>query len=197
MQLIQYWHLSSFSKVITNNFIGEDVSLSQYSLECYKSMGCVVCPSTQGKEQTIFTLRTIKPIPVAVYDTPNMWATYGHHILLPNQSLKSNNKVGLHQSFYGSLIEFLCTDSDGNLSFTMNPYCFPKFNKYFLNLFKGLSETKYKVQIFKKNITNGKFKGKFMDHMMDTGILGTVIPLFMFTFFSTKSLKSIQCWNQG
>jgi hypothetical protein len=72
MQLIQYWGQSSFSMVITNNFIGKDVS---YSLDGYKSMGFVLVLSTQDKEQTI-SLRTIKPIPMAVYDTPTMWVSF-------------------------------------------------------------------------------------------------------------------------
>ena len=120
-----------FSTIITNNLIGEDVTLSQYSLNGYESMGFVVHPFTQDKEQKIFILRTIKPIPMVVYDTPIMWVKYGHHILPPNQSMKSNNNVGFHRSCCGSLIEFLCTDLDGNLSFTMNPYCVPKFKEYF------------------------------------------------------------------
>ncbi len=145
-------------------------------------MGFVVHLSTKDKEQKIFKLRTIKPIPMAVYDTPNMWVKYGHHILPPNQYLKRFNKVGLHWSFCGSLNEFLCTDLDENLSFT-NPHCVPKFNEYFSNLFKGMSETKYKVQIFEKRIKNEKFKRNFMDHMMDTAILGTMIPLSICTIF--------------
>jgi hypothetical protein len=84
MQLIQYQDQSSFSTVITNNFIGEDVSWSHYSLDGYKSMGFVLLLLTQDKEQKIFTLRNMKPIPMAVYDTPTMWVKYSHHIIPPN-----------------------------------------------------------------------------------------------------------------
>jgi hypothetical protein len=39
MQLIQYPHVSSFSTVITNEFIGEDFYLSQHSMDGYEAMG--------------------------------------------------------------------------------------------------------------------------------------------------------------
>ncbi len=39
MQLKQYPHVSSFSTVITNEFIGEDFYLSQHSMDGYEAMG--------------------------------------------------------------------------------------------------------------------------------------------------------------
>jgi hypothetical protein len=39
MQLIQYPHVSLFSTVITNHFIGEDFFLSQHSMDGYEAMG--------------------------------------------------------------------------------------------------------------------------------------------------------------
>jgi hypothetical protein len=39
MQLIQYPHVSSFSTVITNEFVGEGFFLSQHSMDGYEAMG--------------------------------------------------------------------------------------------------------------------------------------------------------------
>jgi hypothetical protein len=39
MQLIQYLHVSLFSIVITNEFIGEDIYPSPNSIEGYAAMG--------------------------------------------------------------------------------------------------------------------------------------------------------------
>jgi hypothetical protein len=50
MRLIQYLDLKSFSMVITNDFIGEDVSLKYYSLEVFKTMG-IVLTSTHEEEE--------------------------------------------------------------------------------------------------------------------------------------------------
>jgi hypothetical protein len=53
-----------------------------------------------------------------------------------------------------------------------------------------MSETKYKVQVFEITIENGTFKKAFMDHMKDTAILGTIIPLsFSYHFFDKRLEK--------
>ncbi len=53
MQLIKYCHVSSFSTVITNHFIGEGFLLSQHSMDGFEAMGFDV---TQARY--IFSLET-------------------------------------------------------------------------------------------------------------------------------------------
>jgi hypothetical protein len=108
MQSIQYPHVSSFSTVITNEFIGEDFYLSQHSMDGYEAMGFDVTQLTQDVEQSLFTIKTNMPIPVVVYGDAFQW------VLPSNLDLTSHNIAGLHQLFWSSLIEFLCTDLDGN-----------------------------------------------------------------------------------
>jgi hypothetical protein len=115
MQLIQYPHVSLFSTVTTNEFIGEGVNLSQHSMDCYEAMEFNVTQLIQDMEQSLFTITTNMPIPVLVYGDTFQWPKYGHHILPSNLDLTSHNKTGIHQLFWNSLIEFLHTDLDGNL----------------------------------------------------------------------------------
>jgi hypothetical protein len=67
MQLIQYCHVSLFSTVITNEFIGEEFCLGQTSIDGYEATGFDVTQLTQDEEQTLFTIRTNMPIPMVVY----------------------------------------------------------------------------------------------------------------------------------
>jgi hypothetical protein len=115
MQLEQYPHMSSFSTVITNEFIGEYFYLSQHSMDGCEAMGFDVIQLTQDVEQSLFTIKTNMPIPMLVYGDAIQWAKYGHCILASNLDLTSHNKTGLHQTFWNSLIDFLPTDLDGNL----------------------------------------------------------------------------------
>jgi hypothetical protein len=46
------------------------------------------------------------------------------------------------------LVEFLCTDLDGNLSFTLNPLTASKLDHFLLTLPDGLSETANKDKEF-------------------------------------------------
>jgi hypothetical protein len=96
MHLIYYPHVSSFSTVITNEFIGEDFYLSQCSMDGYEVMRFNVTQLTQDVEQSLFSMKTNMPIPILVYGDSLQWAKYGYHILLSNQDLTSHNKTGLH-----------------------------------------------------------------------------------------------------
>ena len=131
MQLIQYPHVSLFSTVITNEFIGEEFCLGQTSIDGYKAMGFNVTQLTQDEEQSLFTIKTNMPIPVLVYGDAFQWAKYGHHILPSSLNLTRLNKASLHQTFWNSLIEFLHTDLDGNLSSTLNPLTASKLDHFY------------------------------------------------------------------
>ncbi len=84
MQLIQYPHVSMFSTVITNDFIGEEFYLSQHSMDGYEAMRFDVTQLTQDMEQSLFTIKTNMPIPVLVYgdafQRQNMVITFYHQI---------------------------------------------------------------------------------------------------------------------
>ncbi len=80
MQLIQYRHVSLFSTVITNEFIGQEFYPSPNSLDGYEAMRFDVTQLTQDEEQSSFTLKTDMPIPMLVYGDSFKWAKYGHHI---------------------------------------------------------------------------------------------------------------------
>jgi hypothetical protein len=88
--------VSSFSTVITNEFIGEDFHLSQHSQDGYEAIEFDVTQSTQDVEHSLFTIKTNMPIPMLVYGDVFQWAKYGHHILPANLDLTSHNKTGLH-----------------------------------------------------------------------------------------------------
>ncbi len=158
MQLIQYCHVSLFSTVITNELIGEEFCLGQTSINGYKAMGFDVTQLTQDEEQSLFTIKTNMPIPMLLYGDSFQWAKYGHHILPSSLDLTNHYKGSLHQTFWNSLIEFLCTGLDGNLSSTLNTLTASRLDNYLSRLFEGLSETANKGKIFDQHLLNEKAK---------------------------------------
>jgi hypothetical protein len=137
-----------FSTVVTNEYIGEEFYPSPNSLDGYEAMGFDVTQLTQDKEPSLFTLKTNMPIPMIVYGDSFQRAKYGHHILPSSLDLASNNKAGLHCTFWNSLIDFLRTDLDGNLSSNLNPQISSKLDHYSSRLFEGLSNTGSKGKMF-------------------------------------------------
>ena len=96
MQLIKYPHVSSFSTVINNHFIGENFNLSQHSMDGYEAMGFDITQLTQYVEESLFTIKTIMPIPMLVYGDSFQWAKYGHNILPSSLDLTNHYKGSLH-----------------------------------------------------------------------------------------------------
>ncbi len=136
------------------------------------------------------------PIPILVYGDSYQWPKYGHHILPSSLDLTSHYRASLHQTFQSCLIEFLPTDLDGNLSSTLNPLTASKLDQFLSTFFKGVSETASKGKMFDQHILNEKFKDFFIKKIVDIALFATQIPLSIFTNYSTRGLKSIQCWNQ-
>ncbi len=159
-------------------------------------MGFDVTQLTHDVEQSSFTIKTDMSIPMLVYGDFFQWAKYGHHILLPSLDLTSLNKADLHQFFWVSLIQFLCTDLDGNLSSTLNPLTASKLDHYLSKLFEGLLETANKGKNFDQHLLNEQSKDHFIDEIVDIALVATQIPLSLFTNLFHQRFESIQCWNQ-
>ncbi len=181
MQLIRCCHESLFSAVITNKLNGEEFYPSPHSFDGNEAMGFDVTQLTQDEEQSLFTLKTDIPIPMLVYGDSFQRAKYGHHILPSNLDLTSNNKAGLHRTFWNSLIEFLHTDLDGNLSTNLNPQISSKLDLYLSRLLEGLSETGSKGEMIDQHLLNKKCKDYFIHEIVDIALFATQIPLSIFT----------------
>ncbi len=95
--------------------------------------------------------------------------------------MTSLNKGSLHQTFWNSLIEFLRTDLDGNLSSTLNPLTACRLDHYLSSLQEGLSETANKGKIFDQQMWHQKSKIQFIDEIMGIALFATQIPLSIFT----------------
>jgi hypothetical protein len=102
-------------------------------------------------------------------------------ILPSSLDLASNNKAGLHHTFWNSLIDFLCTDLDGNLSSNLNPQNSSKLDHYLSRLFEGLSENGSKGKMFDQHLLNEKWNNQFVKEIVVIALDATQIPLSIFT----------------
>jgi hypothetical protein len=109
------------------------------------------------------------------------WAKYGHHILPSSLDSTSHNKADLHRTFWNSLIEFLRTDLDENLSSNLNLQISSKLDHYLSRLLEGLSETGSKGKVFDQHLLNEKYKDYFIDEIVDIALFTTQIPQSIFT----------------
>jgi hypothetical protein len=103
------------------------------------------------------------------------------YILPSSLDWTSHNKASLHQTFRSSLIEFLRTDLDGNLSSILNPLTASRLDYYSSRLFEGLSETANKGLIFDQHLSNEESKDYFIAEIACIAVLATQISLSIFT----------------
>jgi hypothetical protein len=83
--------------------------------------------------------------------------------------------------FWNSLIEFLCTDLDGNLSSTLNPLINSKVDHYLSRLCEGFSETGNKGNMFDQHLLHEKSKDHFIKKIVEIAFFATQITLSNFT----------------
>jgi hypothetical protein len=100
-------HAFKFSVTIRNNFIGDDVDITKWSLAGYEVMGFNVTQLTQDTDQNLFSFGTEYPIPMAFYYDRYTWAKYGKFILPSTISLEEREKTMLHSTFRKSFQKFL------------------------------------------------------------------------------------------
>ena len=124
---------------------------------------------------------------------------YGHHILPPSLDLTSLNKGSLHWLFWNSLIEFLFTDLDGNLSSTLNPLTPSRLDHYLSGLQGGLSETANKGKIFDQQMLHQKSKDHFIAEIAHIALFATDSPIHIHKFIPPEVWKAfnvgINAWN--
>ncbi len=78
VQLIQYCHVSSFSTVITNHFIGEEFCLGQTSINGYKAVGFDVTQLTQDEEQSLFTIKNTYVSVWGLFPVGTIWSSHSN-----------------------------------------------------------------------------------------------------------------------
>ncbi len=104
VQLIQYRISQLFSMVITNNFIGEEVTLDENSVCGYKMTGF---KPIGEDEESKFSHKSVRCQYHFLFLDSYSWAKYGHHILPSILSLSSKVKVHLHDPFWKCLLALL------------------------------------------------------------------------------------------
>jgi hypothetical protein len=191
MQLIQFCHAFKFSVTIMNNFIGNDVDITKWSLAGYEAMGFDVTPLTQDSNQNLFSFGTEYPIPVVFYYDRYTWAKYGKIILTSTISLEEREKTALHLTFWNSCQQFLCIDLNGNLSSSPSAHVKQRLGKYLSTLFEGQSETATKAEMFAALVNEPQHKEDFIKQITKIALSATIIPLSNFhSVFPSEIFKA-------
>jgi hypothetical protein len=89
--------------------------------------------------------------------------------------------IKMIQAALPTLIAFLRTDLDGNLTFNLNPQISSTLDHCLSRLLQGLSETGSKDEMFDQHLLNEKCKDHIVKEIVDIALDATQIPLPIFT----------------
>ncbi len=168
-----------FSIVITNNFIGEEVTLDENSVCAYKMMGFETM--SEDEESNVFSLRLELPIPFSVLEDSYSWAKYGHHILPSVLLISSREKVQLHDPFRKCLLALLESDLDGNLYSAPNCHTCAKIEGYLFKFFPGHLNNEAAGSMFELLLLHPANTKDLVKFLTETAVGTTTIPLNLFT----------------
>jgi hypothetical protein len=174
VQLIQYRISQLFIMVISNDFIGEEVTLDENSVCGYKIMGFRTMSENEESKLEV-------PIPFSVFRESYSWAKYGHHILPSILLISSRENVQLHYSFRKCLLALLQTDLDGNPYSTPNCHTCAKIEVYLSKFFPSHLNNQASGSMIDQLLDHPANTNNFIKFIMETAVGTTTIPLNLFT----------------
>jgi hypothetical protein len=149
-------------------------------------MGFDASPLTQDKEQDLFTIETLYPIPLAQYCGRYTWAKYGRHILPSTILLNPIENLQTHSLYRNALQQLLHTNLDGNLSTSLNRPTKAKLDEYLITFFRGKSKTTTLGNTFDKFMKNPESRELFDAKIKEIALSAMIIPLSLFTNLFAK-----------
>jgi hypothetical protein len=138
LQLIQIFHYLyhniEFQLLITNEVVGDDVTLQYWSWLAYSTMGFDTSTPTQDCNNIgCFGIKTYYPIPMFQYGNLFNWAKYEYIIL--HLDLTCTVLSGLDKTYRKTVTTFLQTDMRGIMNFQMQLYLQVEINLYVSSIF--------------------------------------------------------------
>ncbi len=128
---MQFWKVESFAVSLSNKVIGSDVIINQDSIDGYEGMGVDISTFNDDGLGDLFTIGISIPICMVQYQDSFLWSKYCHCIFPFHLSRMISEMNNVHESFHQNMTEFLQTDIDGSLDFSLNPITIESlFEKY-------------------------------------------------------------------
>jgi hypothetical protein len=118
LQLMQFWKTEPFSFSLTNKVIGSDVKINQDSIHGYMGLGFDMSNLNEDGSGGVYTIGINMPIRMVQYRDSFSWSKYCHHLFPNNLSRMILDNV--NELFCQNLTEFLQTDIDGYVDFSLN-----------------------------------------------------------------------------
>jgi hypothetical protein len=136
LQIFQHLHHNiKFQLLITNDVVGDDVTLQYWSRLAHSSMEFNTSTLTQDcKDIVFFGIQTDYPIPMFQYGNLFTWEKYGYIIIHPDLTC-TVVLSGLDKTYRKTVTTFLKTDMSGIVNVQMQLHLQAEINLYLSSIF--------------------------------------------------------------
>jgi hypothetical protein len=182
LQIFQYLHHNiEFELLITNNVVGDDVTLQYWSRLAYSLMGFDTSTLTQDCNNIgFFGIKTDYPISMFQYGNLFTWAKYGYIILHPD--LTRTVLSGLGKTYRKTVTTVLETDTRGVMNFQMQLHLQAEINLYLSSIFpKDMSHSQRPSYFDQFLATRTKPVSEMFSFLPKKANRTTVLPFLIFT----------------
>jgi hypothetical protein len=128
LQLMQFWKTESFAVIMTNIVIGSNVKINQDYIDGYVGLGFDISNFNEDGSGDVHTIGIIMPIRMVQYRDSFLLSKYCR-CLFPN-NLSRMILDNVNEFFPQKLTEFLQTDIDGSVDFSLNAITIQSLEKY-------------------------------------------------------------------
>ncbi len=196
LQIFQYLHHNiEFQLLITNDVVGDDVTLQYWSRLAYSSMWFDTSTLTQDCNDIVFFIKTYYPIPMFQYGNLFTWAKYVYIILHP--VLTCTVLSGLDKTYCKTVTTFLETDKRGIMNFQMQLHLQAEINLYLSSIFsKDMSRSQRPSYFDQFLATWTKPVSEMFSFLAKKANKATVLPFWYLRTYSIKGSLSIDFLNR-
>ncbi len=135
LQSMQFWKTGSFSLKLTNTVLGSEVMINQDSINGYMGLDFDMSHFNEDGLDDVDTFGTYKPISIVQYKDSFTWSKYSQRVFLIHFSNDFSETMisemnNFDELFHQNMTEFLQTDIDGSLDFSLSATTIHSIEKY-------------------------------------------------------------------
>jgi hypothetical protein len=191
LQLLQFWKTESFFLSLTNTVIGSDVKSNQDSIHGYMGLGFDMSNFKEDSSDDVYTIGISMPICMVQFGDSFTWSKYSHRIFPNDLSkmmiLEMNN---VDELFHQNLTEFLQSDIDGSVDFSLNAITIQSLEKYLKTFYTPPLDIDQISSIWDQIICNPKTIVTVAEEVWECARKVTIIP-----FQSSRQCFISVFWN--
>jgi hypothetical protein len=176
---MQFWKTESFSLSFINTVIGSDVKINQDSIHGFMGLGFDMSNFNEDGSDDVYTIGISMPIHMVQYCDSFTWSKYSPD-LFPND-LSRMISDNIDEVFCQNLTEFLQTDIDGSIDFSLNAITIQSLEKYLKTFYTPPLDIDQISSIWDQILPNPKTKANVIEEVWEIARKATIIPFSIIT----------------